>query len=99
MCTRCVRGGVGDVARCASLSLLLLSLLLKAPIAAGQSTSFICATGTFSSPSGQFTDFNFSIPTTGSLTLRTQAYSGGTNFAGQAIASGGIDSILTFFSG
>src|SRR3954466_3061041 len=100
MCTRCVRGGLGDVARCASFLIVNLVLVSGlAPTAAGQPTAFFSATGTFSAPTGQFTDFNFSFPLTSSLTLRTQASAGGTNSAGQTIAPGGIDSVLTFFSG
>jgi hypothetical protein len=77
----------------------LVICISVAGFAKAQPAAFFSATGTFSVSSGQSTDFNFALANTSSLTLRTQAASGGTNFAGQSIASGGIDSILTLYNG
>jgi hypothetical protein len=80
------------------LSPILISVPL-AGIAKGQGVYF-SATGSFAS-AGQTVDFPINVQASGinSLLLRTQASSGGTNFAGQTIAPGGIDSILTLFNG
>src|SRR4051794_169246 len=63
--------------------------------AAGQSAYF-SVTGSLNDPS-QSVSFAFNNPATSNLTLRTFASAGGTNAAGQTIASGGIDSILTLY--
>ena len=41
--------------------------------------------------------FNFSLDTASTVTLRTLSYAGGTNAAGETIARGGFDPILTLF--
>lgn len=41
--------------------------------------------------------FNFSVSTRSTVTLRSWSYAGGTNAAGQIIASGGFDPILGLF--
>lgn len=41
--------------------------------------------------------FNFSVETTSTVTLRTLSYAGGTNAAGETIARGGFDPILSLF--
>jgi hypothetical protein len=60
---------------------------------------YFSATGTFAAANGQFEDFNFTLPGTLSTTLKTLAWSGGTNAAGQTVAAGGIDSILSLYNG
>jgi hypothetical protein len=63
--------------------------------------AYVSATGTFSSNSGQFYDFNFDTLGQSStpITFRTWSYNGGTNAAGQSIGSAGFDSKLTLFNG
>ncbi|MCG7361430.1 DVUA0089 family protein [Roseomonas sp. ACRSG] len=41
--------------------------------------------------------FNFSLDSTSTVTLRTLSYAGGTNAAGETIARGGFDPILSLF--
>ena len=43
--------------------------------------------------------FNFTVGTTSSVTLRTWSYAGGVNAAGNPIAQGGFDPILALFDG
>ncbi|WP_158600978.1 DVUA0089 family protein [Teichococcus wenyumeiae] len=42
--------------------------------------------------------FNFSLDTESTVTLRTLSYAGGTNAAGETIARGGFDPILSLFN-
>lgn len=58
-------------------------------------TSF---TGSLSGPSAvQF--FQFTLGTDSDISLRTWGYAGGTNAAGEVIATGGFDPILSLFAG
>src|SRR5262245_40873387 len=41
--------------------------------------------------------FDFSVGSTSAVTLRTWSYAGGTNAAGQVIARGGFDPILSLY--
>lgn len=41
--------------------------------------------------------FDFTVPVSSSVTLRTYSYAGGTNAAGNVIAQGGFDPILALF--
>lgn len=43
--------------------------------------------------------FSFTLSATSNVTLRTWSYAGGTNAAGNAIAAGGFDTIVSLFSG
>jgi hypothetical protein len=43
--------------------------------------------------------FTFSLGSTDEVTLETLSYGGGTNAAGQAIASGGFDPVISLFDG
>ena len=61
--------------------------------------AYFSATGTFTEQSGQTHDFRFNTPVTSSMLFRTWAHGGGTNAAGQQIPPGGIDSIITLYTG
>ena len=71
------------------------------PHAARADTAYFSFQGTFSATSGASQDFNLTLPSVAGnnpLTLKTFAFSGGANAAGQSVPAGGIDSILTLFN-
>jgi hypothetical protein len=76
-----------------------LSLLcLLAASAIGLSAESFSYTGTLNSPESVF-ETTFNLAAAGSVTLQTWGFGGGTNAAGQVIAPGGFDPLLTLFSG
>src|SRR5271167_5225019 len=77
--------------RLGSCSLAVLGCLAGS-IAQGSSFSF---TGTFTQDD-QLELFQFTAPSA-SVTLRTWSYAGGTNAAGNVIAAGGFDTVLSLF--
>src|SRR5688572_30231644 len=70
-------------------------LTLAPPPTARAQTAFLSATGTFTAPGGAFQNVNFTPSQAGNYTMRTWAYAGGVNAAGQTVAPGGIDALLT----
>jgi hypothetical protein len=70
----------------------VLAVLLAAVPASAASISF---TGTFTQDD-QLELFQFTAPSN-NVTLRTWSYAGGTNAAGQLIAAGGFDPVLSLF--
>ncbi len=62
------------------------------------SAESVSYTGTLSSPEDVF-ETSFNLTTAGSVTLQTWGFGGGLNAAGQVIAPGGFDPLLTLFSG
>ena len=76
-------------------SILLIAVLaLCAAQAFGASFSF---TGAFSTDD-QLQQFNFTLSSTSTVTLRTWSYAGGTNQAGMVIPRGGFDPWLSLFN-
>ncbi|WP_136161171.1 DVUA0089 family protein [Sphingomonas flavalba] len=77
----------------ARFAALLATAAFAATPAAAVDLSFV---GTLPAENGvAFIDF--SLNAAGSVTLASYGYAGGTNAAGQTIAAGGFDSILTLF--
>lgn len=73
---------------------LILALLLVAPSSAwADNLSF---TGTFSGDD-QVRLFNFTVSPFSTVTVRTWSYAGGVNAAGDSIADGGFDPVLSLF--
>lgn len=78
------------------LALAAVAASALAVIASPAAATDFSFTGTFSSDNNvQFFDFTVGAPST--VTLRTWSYAGGTNAAGQTIARGGFDPILSLY--
>jgi hypothetical protein len=84
------------LSRCGALAAMLLGALGGRALA---QPAYFSATGTFTVAQGETHDFRFSIPSTASTTFRTWANGGGTNAAGEIVPAGGIDSIISLFTG
>jgi len=72
-----------------------LAIALLPVTASGSAISF---TGTLASPESVF-ETTFILPSSSTVTFQTWGFGGGTNAAGQAIPSGGFDSLIALFSG
>ena len=80
-------------------AIIVVCWLANGTTARGQA-SFFSFQGNFTTTSGAFQDFRFTaLDVSNSLYLRTNAWSGGTNLAGEPIAAGGIDSTLGLYLG
>ncbi|HUU22551.1 MAG TPA: DVUA0089 family protein, partial [Phycisphaerae bacterium] len=75
-----------------------LVTMLAAATARGQNTSYISMTGSMAAPSPSLSLY-FGVPAASSLDMRTLGNGGGTNAAGQYVATGGIDSVLNLYTG
>jgi hypothetical protein len=73
----------------------ILAVCALPVIARGSALSF---TGTLATPESVF-ETTFTTPSSGTVTFQTWGFGGGTNAAGQAIPSGGFDSLIALFSG
>jgi hypothetical protein len=73
----------------------ILAISVLPVFASGSALSF---TGTLATPDGVF-ETTFTTPSSGTVTVQTWGFGGGTNAAGQSIPSGGFDSLIALFSG
>ena len=72
-----------------------ITLAALAPPAAATDFSFVGTLGN----DDEVLFFNFDVGADSLVTLRTYSYAGGTNAAGQVIARGGFDPILSLYNG
>jgi len=75
-----------------------LTLCLLAGATASLWADPVSFTGTLSSPEGVFEN-TFTLTSTSTVTIQTWGFGGGANAAGQVIAPGGFDPLVTLFSG
>lgn len=76
--------------------LLLAVCVLSAT--AGASTSYLSYTGTLATPETAV-ELAFTLTTASIVTFQTWGFGGGTNAAGQGIAAGGFDPLISLFAG
>src|SRR5688572_1969729 len=84
-----------NLPKLAGIQLVIICAAAALPSAARAQSAFVSATGTFTAAAGAFQNVNFTLAQAGNYTMRTWAYGGGVNAAGQVIPPGGIDSLLT----
>ena len=75
----------------------LVSAAMAAAVAPARAAP-VSFTGTFADDNGVAL-FSFTLPADADVTLRTWSYAGGTNAAGELIAAGGFDPIVSLFFG
>jgi PEP-CTERM motif len=77
-------------------STIVLAAMLSLLPASAQASNYFSFTGTLAGPNQvKFIDFTLAAPS--HVTLQGLGYSGGVNLAGNMIAAGGFDSILSLF--
>ncbi len=77
-------------------TMMLAGALAALPVSA-QASNYFSFTGSFSAPQ-QVQFFDFTLAAQSHVTLQSLGYSGGDNLAGNTIAAGGFDPIMTLFA-
>lgn len=87
----------GRVSAFVKCGVVTAAICLLSATASGQITS-LSYTGTLGAPQGFF-EVTFTLTAPDTITFRTWGFGGGTNAAGQVVAAGGFDPLITLFNG